>query len=196
MDGEKSPNEPPASSKTVFPPCRCTDFKQYACLTNGPGGPPLPCRYGGCPPPHMHGKHMPHKVWKGAATHGAPCFLCTMTSIHEDCFTPGRNGGKTRFPTPIVYQMHFSTFEKIIKIPGVWYSPAAHGSPIPLKPGRHVCVCTPKDCLHRTTPTWETSRLQRAADTAGSFVDGGVKGILQIYSGIMVDTCHTLVGVA
>lgn len=41
---------------------------------------------------------------------------------------------------------------------------------------------------------WEMPGLQMAADT-GSFVDGGVKGILEIYSWIMVDTCLTLVGV-
>lgn len=55
-------------------------------------------------------------------------------------------------------------------------------------------VCAPNDCLHKTTLMWEMPGLQMAADT-GSFVDGGVKGILEIYSRIMVDTCLTLVGV-
>lgn len=38
----KKPNIAPAWNRAVFPPPRCTEFKRYAHLTDGPGGPLSP----------------------------------------------------------------------------------------------------------------------------------------------------------
>ena len=99
----KKPRRGPAWNELISPHPRCTDFKRCAHLTDGPGGPRLLCRRGGCPEPHTHGEHTPHKVCNGVVTRGAPCLLRAVTSIYEECLTPGREGGKTWFPSHIIY---------------------------------------------------------------------------------------------
>lgn len=113
--------------------------------------------------------------------------------------TPGRKGGTNTVPVS-----HYISHAGLRVLKGnenirtvAQASCSRAPFPLPYRPAEiyKVCVCWANDSRQKATRMWERPVVQMAEDT-GSFVDGGVKGGLQICSRVRLDTHLTRVQVA